>query len=201
MKERRCLCCFHHRPTVPRCHTPNTSCRRCQGWRRCGYLRQKPQPRFGPCRGQSLWMKGLALPPHCPHHRPTVRRSRAPSTSGRRCQGWRRCVYALQRPQRPFVPCRGQSLWTKVRRCRCRFHHRPTVHGHHHPNTSSRRCRELRRCGHFQLTPQWPFGPHRDRLHLLGEKLCTLNTSGLSHRHPTALRHPIPNTSVGRCQG
>ena len=59
-----------------------------------------------PCRGLWLWMKVR----WCPcwfHHRPTVLCCPIPSTSGRRCQEWRRCGILQQTPQRPFGPCRG----------------------------------------------------------------------------------------------
>jgi hypothetical protein len=80
---------LHHRPTVHRRQSPTLQSRRCQGWRRCGNIQQTPQRPFGPCRGQSLWMKVR----WCPYggsiaQLPVVV---LPSTSHRRCQGWRRC--------------------------------------------------------------------------------------------------------------
>ena len=87
---------------------------------------QRPQRPFGPCRGRSLWMM-VHWCPCCFHHRPTVRIGPTPNTSGRRCQGWRRCGNIQQTPQRPFGPYRGRSLWMKVRWCSCCFLHRPTV--------------------------------------------------------------------------
>ena len=77
------------RPTVHCCPVPNTSTRRCQGWRRCGDIQQKPQRSFVPYRGRLLWMKvrWRTQPIRCP----TVRIGPIPNTSNRRCQGWRRC--------------------------------------------------------------------------------------------------------------
>ena len=158
---RWCWCwCFHHHPTVRSRHIPSTSHRRCQVWRRCGMLQQTQQRPFGPCRGQSLWMK-ICWRWCCFHRRPTVRNYSFPSTSNRRCQGWRRCIERQQTPQRPFGPCRGQSLWMKVCWRWCCFHRRPTVRYCQIPNTSGHRCQEWRRCGDLQQTPQRPFGPYR----------------------------------------
>ena len=148
MKLRWCQYWFH-RPRVRGCYTPNTSNRRCQGWRRCGMIQQTPQRPFGLCRGQSLWMKVHWC--SCWFHHPTVRSCSIPSTSVRCCQGWCRCGMLQQTPQRPFGPCRGQSLWMEVHRCPCWFH-RPTVRSCCAPNTSGRRCQEWRRSGIFQLT-------------------------------------------------
>ena len=162
MRLGRSPVCFHRRPTVRSGHTPSTSGRRCQGWRRCGEFQQKrPRPSC-PCRGQSLWMKVrwcscLDLI----HHRPTVLWSPLPSTSPRRCQGWRRCGNIQQIPQRLCGPCRARSLWMKVRWCPCWFHHRSTVRCCPIPNTSGRRCQGWRRCGDLQQKPKRPFGPCR----------------------------------------
>ena len=214
---------LHHRPTARGCPVPNTSHRRCQGWRRCENLQQPPQRPCGPCRGQSLWRKvrcvSVLMPPspNCPcpshpqhfnrrcqgwrrcekssrnrngrsarsevnrvdegalvskwfHHRPTALCCPLPNTSGRRCQGWRRCGTSQQTPQRPFGPCRGQSRWMKGRWWQCCFHHRPTVHSYRPPNTSGRRCQGWRRCGTSQQTPQRPFGPCRGQS--LWMKVC-----------------------------
>ena len=90
MKVRRCSCCFHRRPTVRDYPFPSTSHRRCQERRRCGMSHQTPQRPFGRCRGQWLWMK-VRRCSCCFHRRPTVHWNRIPSTSYRRCQGWRRC--------------------------------------------------------------------------------------------------------------
>ena len=58
--------------------------------------------------------------PNCPMS-PIPQHFRSPLS--RMAQVW----YLQQTPQRPFGPCRGQSLWMKVRWCPCCFHHRPTA--------------------------------------------------------------------------
>ena len=106
----------------------------------------------------------------CFHHRPTVRRSPAPNTSTHRCQGWRRCAYLQQIPQRPFGRCRGWWRWMKVRWYRCCFHHRPTVRmGRPAPSTSLRCCQVWRRCVHLQQRVSYLC-----KLILLGNQQCLL---------------------------
>ena len=160
-------------------------------------FQQKPKRPFGPCRGQSLWMKVR----WCPcwfHHRPTVRSSHTPSTSGHRCQGWRRCAYVQQKPQQPFDQYRGQSLWMKVRWCPCWFHHRPTVLCCHAPSTSGHRCQEWRRCGDFSI-------PYRNGCAARAEvDRCGWRCVGVrvgSHHCPTVRSSHTPSTSGHRCQG
>ena len=150
-------CCFHHRLTVLWSHSPNTSGRRCQGWRRFGDTQRTTQRPYGLCQGQSLWMK-VRWWPCCFHHYPTDPQRPAPNTSRRRYQEWRRCVDLQQTPLRQFGPFQGQSRWMKVRWCPCCFHHRPTVRHCPIPSTSNRRCQGWRRYSNVQHTPQRPFG-------------------------------------------
>ena len=90
MRVRWCPCCFLHRPTVllsdPQ-HFRSPLSRMAQVWS----FQQTPQRPFGPCRGRSLWMK-VRWCSCCFLHRPTVHGRLSPNTSGRRCQGWHRCV-------------------------------------------------------------------------------------------------------------
>ena len=197
MKVRWCSCwCSHRRPIHRIDQIPNTSGRRCQGLRRCGIRQQTPQQPFDPCRGQSPWMKVRTCPSWF-HRRPTARRYPSPSTSGRRCQGWRRRANFQQTLQRPFGPFRGQSPWMKVRWCSCCFHRRPTVRRSQFPNTSGCRCRGWHRCGHFQQTLQRPFGPCRGQSRWMEVKVDPRRL----HHCPTVRRRLLPNTSGRRCQG
>ena len=161
MKVRWCPCWFHHRPTVRGRHTPSTSGRRCQEWRRCADIQQTPcrshkqrtrnskshrlsrcplRSRNPRCRFRRLQRVRFVQFRVCFHRRPTVLHSRIPNTSCHRCQGWRRCGTLQHPPQQPFGPYRDQSLWMKVRWCWCCFHHRPTVRSCPLPNTSRHRC-------------------------------------------------------------
>ena len=173
MKVCQFRCCFHRRPTVRNYPFPSTSHRRCQAWRRCGEFQQTSQRPFGRCRGQWLWMK-VRRCWCCFHRRPTVHWNRIPSTSYRRCQGWRRCESLQQitcrsnkqRKRCSKSRCRRRcrrrcSLQSRNSRCRCRkakqvnlgwccFHHRPAARRGHIPNTLGRRCQGSRRCGNYQ---------------------------------------------------
>ena len=53
---------------------------------------------------------------------PTAPHPVSPSTSHRRCQGWRRYGKFQQKRPRPSGPCRGQSLWRKVLLCTCKLY-------------------------------------------------------------------------------
>ncbi len=134
--------------------------------------------------------------------RPTVLRCSDPSTSGRRCQGLRRCGIRQQTPQQPFGPCRGRSLWRKVLLCTSNmyelFHHRLTVRTYRTPNTSGRRCQGWRKRGNGQQTPQRPFGPHRGQSRWMKVRWCSC---WCSHRRPTFHSRRRPRTSGRRCQG
>ena len=130
----------NHLPAVRRSLVPNTSGRRCQEWRRCVAFQQTPLWPFGLFRGQSLWMEvRSSSADHCLEC-PTVHRCRIPNTSGRRCQGWRRCGDIQNPPQRPFGPSRGQSLWLRVNIDCLELHHCPTLQSRQIPNISVHRC-------------------------------------------------------------
>ena len=145
MMVRWCPCCFLHRPTVHSCPPPALQVAVVKDG--AGVVipadtatAVRPVPRLIAVDEGALVFVLLPPSPNCPYC-PT------PSTSGRRCQGWRRCGNFQQTPQRPFGPCRGRWLWMKVRWCPCCFLHRPTVRSCPAPNTSGRRCQGWRRCG------------------------------------------------------
>ena len=195
-------CCFH----LCRCLTvhwncsPNTSCPRRRVWRSCGSLQKLRLRPFGPCRSQSLWMKVLLCTSKMYelfHHRPIVHIDHFPNTSPHRCQGWRRSGSGQQIRQRPFDPCRGQSLWMKVRWCPCWFHRRPTVRSSHFPNISGRRCQGWRRCGRCQQKPQRLFVPFRGQSRWLKVRWCSCSF----HHRPIVHCCPFPNISGRRYRG
>ena len=173
MKVCQFRCCFHRRPTVRNYPFPSTSHRRCQAWRRCGEFQQTSQRPFGRCRGQWLWMK-VRRCWCCFHRRPTVHWNRIPSTSYRRCQGWRRCESHQQTTQRQFGQYRGQLAWMEAnaRLLLIQLHRCPTARWSSTPNTSYRRCQGWRRCGSLQQKPQRLFGPFRGQLEWMKVRRC-----------------------------